>query len=164
MNITLDEASLLRCCGSRAWVRAMLECNPFTSIDGVHAAADSCASDLRDTDWLEAFSAHPEIGDRSVLQERLAATSSSWEGGEQSGVDVSDDALIDQLADGNRQYRDRFGFIFLICATGLTGSQMLAKLQHRLSNEPDEELRIAAAEQQKITHLRIDKLLDHRPS
>lgn len=160
--ITVSADQLRRCLAAERWVDEMVRSSPYAAAAELHAAGDAAADQLTDTDWHEAFTAHPRIGDRDVLRERLtpAPTSGSgWEGGEQSGVDLLDDALLDELAAANDAYEQQFGFIFLICATGLTGSQMLSALRTRMSNDPTTELAVAAGEQRKIMHLRIDKLL-----
>ncbi len=174
-TIVLNDAELYRCLASRTWVNAMLAHAPFSSAEALHAAADTCANLLTRGDWLEAIAAHPRIGDREVLRARLSSTTApressgphhpgSWEGGEQAGVDHSDDDLLDQLAAANEQYVERFGFIFLICATGLTGQNMLDALVQRLPNSPEVELGVAAEQHRKITHLRLDKLLSETSS
>lgn len=147
-----------RCCGSSAWVRAMLASRPFASSEGLHDAADACAAALEERDWLEAFSHHPRIGDVASLRAKFASTA-KWAGGEQAGAAAADEATLHALAKGNDDYFARFGFIFIVCATGLSAAEMLARLQARLPHERAEELRMAAAEQNKITHLRLEKLL-----
>ena len=108
-------------------------------------------------DWLEAFAAHPRIGDVESLRKKFTATADLC-GAEQAGVKDAEKATIQALAEGNRQYEERFGHIFIVCATGKTAPEMLALLRSRLENDPDAELRIAAAEQAKITRLRLEKL------
>ncbi|MFN8589594.1 MAG: 2-oxo-4-hydroxy-4-carboxy-5-ureidoimidazoline decarboxylase [Candidatus Eisenbacteria bacterium] len=151
-------AAFERCCGAAAWVRAMLAARPFAGVAALHAAADACAATLAESDWLEAFSHHPRIGDVSALRAKFATTA-TWAGGEQSGTAAADDATLHALARGNDAYFEKFGFIFIVCATGLTAAEMLARLEARLPNDRATELRNAAAEQLKITHLRLDKLL-----
>lgn len=153
------ERALERCCGARAWVRAMIASRPFTDRDALHAAADRAMAALESPDWLEAFAHHPRIGDVAALRTRFAATA-AWAGREQAGAAQADEATLAALAAGNRDYEARFGHIFIVCATGLTAAEMLARLRARIGHDAAEELRIAAAEQAKITHLRIDKLLD----
>jgi OHCU decarboxylase len=149
-------ASLLyRCCASTAWVERMLDARPFGAWQSLVDAADIAADLLTRDDWLEAFAAHPRIGDRAVLAERFACN--SWEGSEQGGVNVDDDALLDRLEALNAAYEQRFGHVFLICASGLTGQQMLTGLEGRIDNDADSELAIAAGEQRKITRLRLER-------
>lgn len=152
-------AALERCCGARAWVAAMLAARPWDTRDALHAAADRAFVPLSDADWLEAFGHHPRIGDLDGLRRRFASTA-AWAGGEQSGAAGADDITLAALARGNADYEARFGHLFIVCATGLTAAEMLGRLRARLSNDAAAELRLAAAEQAKITHLRLDKLLE----
>jgi 2-oxo-4-hydroxy-4-carboxy-5-ureidoimidazoline decarboxylase len=113
---------------------------------------------MEKADMLEAFSHHPEIGsDIASLRQRFAATA-AWSSAEQAGVAGADDATLEALRDGNVRYREKFGYVFLVCATGKTAAEMLALLRARLAHDPDTELQIAAAEQAKITRLRLEKL------
>lgn len=148
---------LLACCGSARWVDRMLARRPFGSRIGLLTAAREEWDALQPHDWREAFSHHPKIGDRASLRERFPATH-QLSAEEQAGVSGASDAVLDALADGNRAYEDRFGFIFIVCATGKSAESMLALLRERLSNGPEDELRIAAGEQARITALRLDAL------
>jgi 2-oxo-4-hydroxy-4-carboxy-5-ureidoimidazoline decarboxylase len=149
--ITEDDArrELARCCGSDRWTTMMLIRRPFQSAGDLYQAADETWWSLGKRDWLEAFGHHPRIGARAA----------GWAGDEQSGVSGASDVTLKALTGLNREYERRFGHVFLICATGRSASEMLAELQRRLANAPDEELRIAAGEQAKITRLRLEKLL-----
>ncbi len=156
-----------RCCGSQRWSSQMVARRPFTSSEHLLAAASEVDATLGREDWLEAFDHHPRIGDREVLRARLAAAAataspqgSGWERGEQAGVRADDEQLLDELAAANAAYEDRFGFIFLICASGLDGTTMLARCHERMSNDIDVEWTVAAAEQAKISRLRLAKLLE----
>ena len=150
----LDEQAairaLLRCCGSTQWAREMTAARPFAGTDAIAQTSDAIWSSLGRADWLEAFAAHPRIGDRSA---------SSWAAAEQAGAARAADEVRAQLAAKNRDYEARFGYIFIVCATGQTADAMLAMLEQRLTNDPDEELHIAAEEQRRITQLRLAKLL-----
>jgi 2-oxo-4-hydroxy-4-carboxy-5-ureidoimidazoline decarboxylase len=150
-------AALLRCCGSRRWADAMTARRPFASADGLFAAADEVWSGLGRDDWLEAFAAHPRIGDVEALRKKFASTA-AWCAGEQSGVAGAAEEVLRALAEGNRRYEDRFGYIFIVCATGKTADEMLRLLCERLPNDPVWEWKVAAAEQAKITRLRLEKL------
>jgi len=108
-------------------------------------------------DWLEAFAHHPEIGDVDRLRERFGAGAAFSEG-EQAGVEGAGEEVLRRLAAGNRAYREKFGHVFLVCATGKTAAQMLELLEARLPAEPAAELEVAAGEQAKITRLRLEKL------
>ncbi len=151
------EAELRACCGSREWARRVAARRPFRSADELFAAADEVWWDLGPEDWHEAFRAHPRIGERKAAPAQ-GARAAAWSAQEQSGVD-RDEALAAALAEGNRAYEERFGHIYLVCATGKTGEEMLEILRRRLENDPETELRVAAAEQAKITRLRLEKLL-----
>lgn len=153
-------ARFLRCCGSTRWAKAMAKRGPFTSLTHLLGAADESFWKLGDGDWLEAFTHHPEIGaDVAKLREKFAATA-TWSTGEQAGITGASEATLEALAKGNRDYKERFGHVFLVCATGKTAEEMLALLEERIDNPPENELRIAAGEQAKITQLRLKKLLE----
>lgn len=146
------------CCGSRHWVSGMLEQRPFKDVQHVLDVADQVWALLSADDWKEAFSHHPEIGDVNSLKEKFASTR-TWAAREQAGVNEASEETLRNLLEGNAQYEKTFGYIFIVCATGKSAEQMLAILLTRLSNTPESELLIAAAEQCKITRLRLEKLL-----
>jgi 2-oxo-4-hydroxy-4-carboxy-5-ureidoimidazoline decarboxylase len=150
-------AALLRCCGSPRWADVMTDRRPFASGAEVLQAAGEIWAGMDRADWLEAFAAHPRIGDLDSLCKKFATTA-DLASGEQAGVAGAREDVIRALADGNREYEAKFGHIFIVCATGKTAGEMLAILRERLPNDPDTELRIAAAEQAKITRLRLEKL------
>lgn len=150
--------ALTRCCGSSHWVTQMVERHPFASAEDLFRAAERAADQLTQEDWLEAFKHHPQIGDVSALREKFAATA-DWASQEQAGSASASEATLQALAEGNQKYVKQFGYIFIVCATGKDADEMLALLQNRLHNDPDTELGIAAAEQRKITRLRLEKLL-----
>jgi 2-oxo-4-hydroxy-4-carboxy-5-ureidoimidazoline decarboxylase len=151
-------AALRRCCGAEGWVRAMLAARPFVSTLALHEQALRVWKGLEASDYLEAFSHHPQIGeDLDELRKRFAATH-SLSSREQAGVHDADESTLLALREGNRAYRERFGHIFIVCATGKSASEMLALLRQRMGNEPAAELAFAAAEQAKITRLRLDGL------
>jgi allantoinase len=158
----LDEsaarAELLRCCGSRRWADKMAGLRPFATSADVLDAADRDWGALDIADRLEAFAAHPEIGDVEALRAKFATTA-AWASGEQSGVAGASEATLRALAEGNRDYRARFGHIFIVCATGKTADEMLGLLRARLDNDPGAEREIASVEQAKITRIRLRKLL-----
>lgn len=151
-------AAFLRCCGSRRWAEAMERGRPYADEPALLAAAERAFALLTREDWLEAFSHHPRIGDRGSLAARFPATA-GWSASEQGGVRDAGEDVLDALLRGNREYETRFGHIFIVCASGLSSERMLALLRERLDNPPDRELRIAAAEQAKITRLRLQKLV-----
>ena len=148
---------LTTCCGSTRWVERMLERRPFGSRERLLESAREVWFALDRSDWLEAFSHHPKIGDRTALRQRFAATGHLSEK-EQAGVNTASDETLNALAEANKQYQRTFGYIFIVCATGLNAEEMLRRLRRRLRNEPDAEIRIAAEEQAKITELRLSNL------
>jgi len=154
-----DDAAreFLRCCGSTRWVRAMAAARPFGNVAAVDEAADRIFDTLAPADWLEAFAAHPRIGESS--RAGRADASEDWSAEEQASASAAGDAVRARLASRQRDYEARFGYIFIICATGRGAPEMLAALEQRMPNAPADELRIASEEQRKITHLRIEKLL-----
>ena len=149
---------LVKCCGSSAWVEQMALAFPVTDEKILFKKAEEVWSSLDERDWLEAFKHHPKIGDINSLKEKFAATA-NWASGEQSSVQQASQQIIEQLAEGNQQYEDKFGYIFIVCATGKSAGEMLSILQQRLPNDEKEEIKIAASEQAKITKLRLEKLL-----
>lgn len=151
-------AQLRRCCGARRWLDAMLRRRPFADLDALLQGAETSADELSRDDWLEAFAHHPKIGDLQGLRQRFATTA-GWSEGEQAAVGEADDQVLRELAAGNRAYEERFGFIFIVCASGKSAAEMLALLHERLPNDPAEEWRVAAEQQRRITRLRLDKLL-----
>jgi 2-oxo-4-hydroxy-4-carboxy-5-ureidoimidazoline decarboxylase len=154
-----DEARdlLRRCCGASAWIEHMVARRPFASREALIAAARDEWFALEQSDWLEAFSHHPKIGDREALRQRFARTAHLSER-EQAGVDGASEETLVALAEGNHEYERRFGYIFIVCASGKSAGEMLQLLRHRLPNPPDVEIRIAAEEQMKITELRLKEL------
>jgi 2-oxo-4-hydroxy-4-carboxy-5-ureidoimidazoline decarboxylase len=162
-------AEFLRCCGSTNWARLMTAARPFASEADMADVADSIWTSLAPADWLEAFAAHPRIGETRPARNMDRAPAarpgghgdsmSNWSAIEQSGVQSVDSGVRERLAQGNRQYEARFGYIFIVCATGKSADEMLELLERRLSNAPADELQIAAREQGKITRLRLGKLV-----
>src|SRR5262245_37823029 len=128
----------------------MASSRPFDGPEAMAQSSDRIWGSLERRDWLEAFAAHPKIGERPA---------SAWASAEQSGASSAPQDVIERLAAGNRAYEARFGYIFIVCATGKSAGEMLTILEQRLTNDPDEELHIAAEEQRKITRLRLAKLL-----
>lgn len=156
-------AALRSCCASERWVDGMLELRPFGGDERLFAEAERVWWQLDPEDWLEAFSAHPRIGEREPASAGEAGeTASEWSQEEQSGVDGSTAETRRALTEGNRAYEERFGHVFLIFASGRSGEEMLAELRRRLDNDPEEELRIAAGEQARITRHRLEKLPTER--
>ena len=157
LNTASTEAArqiLMRACGSTRWVDRMMQRRPFGNDARLLFAARNEWFGLTETDWLEAFSHHPRIGDRASLAARFPATH-ELSAKEQARVGGADADVMAALAEANEAYFNRFGFIFIVCATGKTAEEMLALLRSRLPNERSAELRIAAEEQARITALRL---------
>jgi len=159
---TLDQQhlreELLKCCGSSSWVKMMMAYFPADSKEELLEEAEEIWSECSEDDWKEAFAHHPKIGDVESLTKKFASTA-QWASGEQIGVSTATPEIIQALANGNSLYEEKFGYIFIVCATGKSAAEMLELLQARLQNKPAEEIKIAAAEQNKITKLRVEKLL-----
>lgn len=137
----------------------MAGARPFENVAALLEKADRASESLGQEDWLEAFRAHPKIGEKKAAVTQ-SGQAQRWSAGEQAGVEHAAADTMKALATGNLEYERRFGFIFIVCASGRSSGEMLATLTQRLSNTPEMELQIAAAEQQKITRLRLEKLLN----
>ena len=142
----------------------MVDHRPFVDVSELLSAADEIWLSLGAQDWLEAFRSHPKIGEKKAEQAQ-SAEARAWSEQEQAGTLDSAQETMVALATGNREYESRFGYIFIVCATGKTSAEMLAILRERLRNSTEDELRIAADEQRKITQLRLRKLIsDESPA
>lgn len=165
MNLSLinelnaDDAreAFLKCCGSERWAREMAEARPYAGDDELLRQAEQSFERLTRQDWLEAFAAHPKIGDLESLRKKYNSTK-AWAQSEQSGVNGTTNEVLENLASGNQAYEQKFGYIFIVCATGKTAGEMLSILNERIPNSPENEFSIALAEQKKITQLRLGKL------
>jgi 2-oxo-4-hydroxy-4-carboxy-5-ureidoimidazoline decarboxylase len=190
LNALDEEAAadaFLRCCGSSRWARLMAAARPFRDADAMSATADAVWLALDRADWLEAFAAHPRIGAGGAARAgeaggagaprpgEAAEAGKAEEAGEEGriGAHWSDDeqrAVVDagsgtrrRLAEANREYEARFGYIFIVCATGRTAAEMLGLLEGRLRHDAGDELQVAAEEQRRITQLRLRKLVEREP-
>ena len=159
---TMPEAeavtALLDCCASREWARRVVAARPFRDRQALFDTADRMWLGLARSDWMEAFRAHPRIGESKGPTE-ASARQRSWSKGEQERSARADDALRAELASLNDEYEAMFGFIFIICAAGLGTKQIINAMLDRMRNDGGTELRVAAGEQAKITRLRLEKLL-----
>ena len=153
---TTARAAFLRCCGSARWAERMAALRPFASEEQLFQHAQDVWQKLTRSDWLEAFAAHPRIGDVNALRVKFATA--EWAKGEQAGAAGASEEVLHGLAEGNRQYEANFGYLFIVCATGKTAAEMLALLRRRLENDPEQELLVAGGEQARITRLRLEKL------
>jgi OHCU decarboxylase len=153
-----DQAQLMLmdCCGSARWAATVAERRPYVNTEALRKAADSIWWKLDRADWMEAFSHHPQIGDKPASGSESAR---KWAEGEQTGARVASDDVKTRLARANRAYFEKFGYIYIVCATGRTAEGMLAILNQRLQNDLASELSIAAEQQRLITRIRLEKLL-----
>jgi allantoicase len=149
VNTLFDPRELLQVCASKDWAQQMSALRPFRTWHDLVDAAKKTWAELSEDQWLEAFAAHPRIGDRKP----------GWSSQEQSGTRSASVETMQKIADGNRAYEEKFGFVYLICATGRSADEMLANLTERLTHDRDTELRIAADEQAKIIELRLEKVV-----
>jgi OHCU decarboxylase len=145
-------AELLAVCHSRRWAKQVAAGRPYADVAALQRAADEVWAGLGPDDWLEAFRAHPRIGEGG-------GASADFSRREQAGVGAAGDDVRQRLARGNAEYEARFGHVFLISAAGRDAGEILAALTERLGNDPDTELRVAAGEHRRITRLRIEKLM-----
>ena len=159
-NFTFDEArhTFMQCCTSSTWVNTMVKARPFADKRALVNQADLAWQDLDEEDYLEAFEGHPKIGDVNSLRAKYANTK-ELAGNEQGLVKEANDEVLRVLAQGNSDYEQKFGFIFIVCATGKSAKEMSDLLQARLPNNKTQELINAAEEQRKIFQLRIEKAL-----
>lgn len=149
--------AMLACCGARRWAEAMAAARPIRSVDELSATADRLWSTMGDADWMEAFACHPRIGER--MAGHTSVQSTAWSQQEQRSVNHAEARVLGALAEGNARYEERFGFTYIVCATGKSAAEMLAILNCRLSNERDAELREAAEQQRQIMQIRLGKWL-----
>jgi OHCU decarboxylase len=150
------ESALLDCCGSSRWAAGVGSRRPYATVEALHKSADAIWWNLERADWLEAFSHHPQIGDKSASGSESAR---QWAEGEQTGARAATEEVKARLARANHAYFEKFGYIYIVCATGKTAEGMLAILNQRLQNDLASELSIAAEQQRMITRLRLEKLL-----
>lgn len=149
---------LLDCCGSKEWVKKMLERRPFGDAGELFRAADEIWERLKRKDWLEAFRHHPRIGEMKAAHKQ-SKKAGAWSAKEQAGVAAAPGDTKAALAAANRRYQTAFGFIYIVCASGKTPEEILKNLEQRLGNDRETELRVAAGEQRKITRMRLEKLI-----
>ncbi|HWS90482.1 MAG TPA: 2-oxo-4-hydroxy-4-carboxy-5-ureidoimidazoline decarboxylase [Pyrinomonadaceae bacterium] len=160
-RLSMDEAreALLACCGSTRWASEVAALRPFWDVGQLLNIGGRVWRELPREDWLEAFRAHPKIGEKRAEKD-TGAEARAWSEGEQSRAREAADETLAALSEANREYEERFGFIFIVCATGRTADEMLAILRGRINNDPETELRVAATEQWRITELRLKKFLN----
>lgn len=151
-------ATLTACCGARPWVEGLIASRPWSDAGALMDAADRAWAALSPQQVAEAIAHHPRLGERRAAV-ALDARASGWSAGEQSGAAAADEATRAALAAGNAEYEQRFGHVFILCASGLDAAQMLAALRARLTNDAATEQTITARELHRITRLRLEKLL-----
>ncbi|HEY6802208.1 MAG TPA: 2-oxo-4-hydroxy-4-carboxy-5-ureidoimidazoline decarboxylase [Pyrinomonadaceae bacterium] len=152
------ESEFLKCCGSQHWVQRMITNRPYLSVEELYLKAADLWWDLEQDDWLEAFSSHPKIGERKAATE-VSTQAQEWSGQEQAGVEQAQEQTLSELARLNTEYEAKFGYIYIVCATGRSSEEMLEILKTRINNNAEDEITIAAGEQAKITDLRLRKML-----
>ncbi|MDQ6879307.1 MAG: 2-oxo-4-hydroxy-4-carboxy-5-ureidoimidazoline decarboxylase [Candidatus Dormibacteraeota bacterium] len=143
---------LLACCGSRTWASSVAAARPYADIKALLDAADAVWNELTPSDWLEAFAAHPRLGEGGGHSPDSSRR-------EQSRIMDAGGETLAALVEESRSYEDRFGHVFLISAAGRTAEDVLSALRKRMENEPAAELDLAAEEQRKITRLRLKRML-----
>lgn len=149
--------AMLACCGARRWADAMVALRPMENILELSESADRVWATMHETDWLEAFAGHPRIGERKAA---LAdAHSSTWAQQEQASTESAAGDVLAELAAGNAEYERRFGFTYIVCATGRSAEEMLGILTRRLKNDRAAELIEAAEQQRQILQIRLGKWL-----
>jgi 2-oxo-4-hydroxy-4-carboxy-5-ureidoimidazoline decarboxylase len=152
-------AAFERCCGSPAWISRMIEGRPYASAAALAEAGEQAWGALRREQWIEAFAHHPRIGDVEALRRRFGAAP-EWSRAEQAGASAASEETLAALADGNRAYEERFGYVFIVCASGRSADEMLELLRARLDNDPALEILIASEEHRRIMRLRLEKLVE----
>jgi 2-oxo-4-hydroxy-4-carboxy-5-ureidoimidazoline decarboxylase len=149
--------ALLNCCNARRWAEGLAAMRPFTDEAALMGAADRVWSTMEEPDWMEAFLAHPRIGERVAAHP--SAQSSNWSLQEQGAAEAAEAKVLAALADGNQRYEDLYGFTYIVRATGKSAEEMLAILERRLSSDRATELKEAAEQQREITEIRLRKWL-----
>ena len=154
-----DEAAqgILPCCGAKVWAYGMAARRPIVDETALLTACDQVWKSLAESDWLEAFQSHPRIGESPSAT--VSTQSAGWSVEEQRSLGAVGDDVKVALAEGNREYEQRFNRIFIVCATGKSALEILEILRRRLRNEQATELHETAEQQRLITHLRLKKWL-----
>lgn len=157
--------AMITCCGAPRWAAEMVERRPIASAGELCAVADQVWSAMGEADWLTAFACHPRIGERAEAQKpahaiaQASKRSAAWSTQEQSGTANASAVTLDELTQLNLRYEQRFGFTYIVCATGKSAAEMLEILKSRVSNERGAELREAAEQQRQIMQIRLRKWL-----
>lgn len=151
------QEAMLACCGARRWSHGMIAARPIASVAALSELADLIWMNMEEADWLEAFACHPRIGEQKSTQEHAQAC--TWSQQEQSQVAAAQQRTLKELARGNAEYEERFGFTYIVCATGKSADEMLAILVRRLAHTREDELHEAAEQQRQILQIRLGKWL-----
>jgi 2-oxo-4-hydroxy-4-carboxy-5-ureidoimidazoline decarboxylase len=156
---SVDEAldAMVACCGAQRWAAAMVARRPIGSVEQLSEAADEVWSTMEEADWMEAFACHPRIGERKATH--ASAQSAAWSRQEQMSANTAAERILSDLAAGNARYEQRFGFTYIVCATGRSAEEMLEILNRRLASDRAAELREAAEQQRQIMQIRLGKWL-----
>jgi len=149
--------AMLACCGARRWAAAMVAARPIKNVIELSEGADRIWATMQEPDWLEAFARHPRIGERKAAS--ASNKSAAWSQQEQSSAGAVGERVLAKLAAGNALYEQRFGFTYIVCATGKSAEEMLAILNRRLANDRTAELIEAAEQQRQIIQIRLGKWL-----
>ncbi len=149
--------AMIACCGANRWASAMVALRPIGSLVELSEAADRVWSTMQEADWMMAFACHPRIGERKASH--AVAKSVEWSRQEQSSAATAAESLSQEIAEGNSRYEERYGFTYIVCATGKSTEEMLAILKRRLASNREAELREAAEQQRQITQIRLGKWL-----
>ena len=158
LQINELQQTLFKCCGATNWAKQLAQNFPFKTVNEIINKSDEIWNNCEISDFLEAFTHHPKIGDIENLKKKFASTA-TWANTEQSAATTASQQTLEALTKGNDDYEKKFGYIFIVCATGKTAEEMLGLLRQRVSNTPEAEIKIAMEEQNKITLLRLQKLI-----
>ncbi|HEX4284221.1 MAG TPA: 2-oxo-4-hydroxy-4-carboxy-5-ureidoimidazoline decarboxylase [Terracidiphilus sp.] len=149
-------AAMIACCGATRWAEAMVAARPLSTVLVLSETADSLWATMTEADWLEAFARHPRIGERKT---QTIGQSAAWSKQEQALAASAADKILAQLAQGNADYEKKFGFTYIVCATGKSAEEMLSILKRRLNSDRLTELREASEQQRQILQIRLGKWL-----
>ena len=149
------EAVLAEVCGAPGWARQVAGARPFADREALVRAATTAWDALTDAEWIAGFAAHPRIGENRRVS---GGDASDWSRDEQAGMEAAEDTTRSDLAEAQRAYERRFGWTYIVCATGRTPEEMLADVRARLANDPADEIAVAAGEERRIGHLRLQKI------
>lgn len=155
-DVSTARAAMLACCAATRWANGMVAMRPIPSIATLSETADRIWATMEENDWLEAFAGHPRIGERKA---HATGQFAAWSKQEQASAATATDRILTELAEGNTEYAKKFGFTYIVCATGKSAEEMLAILTRRLNRDQQTELREAAEQQRQITQIRLGKWL-----